>query len=95
MGVLEALSRAVYDPAKHLREGETTPPVDKTKQRIGRFVEVALPGAGNEELRGLVNKAIEFAHSVKHSTTPTRRDAGMCADAVILLANLLRRIGLD
>lgn len=95
VGVLEALSRTVYDPARHLRQGESPPPVDKTKQRIGRFVEVALPGAGNEELRGLVNKAIEFAHSVKHSTTPTRRDAGTCADAVILLANLLRRIELE
>jgi len=29
---------------------------------------------------------------VKHRTTPTRRDAGIAADAVILLANILRRL---
>jgi hypothetical protein len=92
VGVLEALSRTIYDPVKHLREGEQPPPVDKSKQRLGRYVEVALPGKGNEELRGLVNKSIEFAHSVKHAHTPTRRDAGIAADAVIVLANILRRL---
>jgi hypothetical protein len=92
VGVLEALGRTVYDPAKHLREGETPPPPDKTKQRLGRYVEVALAGSGNEELRGLINKAIEFAHHVKHSSTPTRSEAGIAADTVIMLANMLRRI---
>jgi len=58
VGVLEAVSRTVYDPAKHLYEGETAPAPDKTKQRLGRYVEVALPGATNVELRGLVTKAI-------------------------------------
>jgi hypothetical protein len=92
VGILEALSRTVYDPAKHLREGETAPPPDKTKQRIGRYVQDALAGPGNEELRGLLNKAIEFAHHVKHRSTPTRREAGIAADTVILLANMLRRL---
>lgn len=92
VGILEALSRTVYDPAKHLREGETPPPPDKTKQRIGRYVEDTLAGPGNEELRALLNRAIEFAQHVKHSSTPTRRDAGIAADAVIMLANMLRRV---
>ena len=35
VGVLEALSRTVYDPAQHLRPGEQEPPPDKTKQRLG------------------------------------------------------------
>lgn len=30
--------------------------MDKTKQRIGRYVEDALAGPGNEELRGLLSK---------------------------------------
>jgi hypothetical protein len=42
VGVLEALSGVIYDPSVHLREGEEVPPRDKTKQRIGRFVETAL-----------------------------------------------------
>jgi hypothetical protein len=92
VGVLEALGRTVYDPAKHLREGETPPLPDKTKQRIGRYVEDALSGPENEELRALVNRAIELAQHVKHSSTPTRREAGVAADAVIMLANILRRL---
>jgi hypothetical protein len=95
VGVLEALGRTVYDAARHLRDGETPPPIDKTKQRIGRFVEDALPGERNEDVRGLANKAIELAHHVKHSPTPTRREAGISADAVILLANILRRLEQD
>lgn len=92
VGVLEALGRTVYDPQRHLRSGETTPPPDKTKQRLGRFIEDALPGPENAELRGLATKTIELAHHVKHRTTPNRRDAGIAADAVILLANMLRRL---
>lgn len=92
VGVLEALGRTVYDPAKHLREGETPPSPDKTKQRLGRYIEDALPGGPNEELRGLGSKTIEVAHQVKHRSTATRREAGIAADAVILLANMLRRL---
>jgi hypothetical protein len=93
VGVLDALSRTVYDPSRHLREGETVPPPDKSKQRIGRYIEDTLAGPEHEDLRALTNKAIEFAHHVKHSPTPTRREAGIAADAVILLANILRRLG--
>jgi hypothetical protein len=92
VGVLEALSRTVYDPDKHLRAGETEPPADKTKQRIGRFIEVAAAGSVGEHIRGLANKAIELAHTVKHRETPTRREAGIGGDAVILLSNVLRRL---
>jgi hypothetical protein len=92
VGVLDALSRTVYHPSRHLREGETVPPPDKSKQRIGRYIEDTLAGPEHEDLRALTNKAIEFAHHVKHSSTPTRREAGIAADAVILLANILRRL---
>jgi hypothetical protein len=92
VGVLDALSRTVYDPSRHLREGEAIPPPDKSKQRIGRYIEDTLAGPEHEDLRALTNKAIEFAHHVKHGSTPTRREAGIAADAVILLANILRRL---
>jgi hypothetical protein len=92
VGVLEAVGRTVYDPTKHLREGEQMPPPDKTKQRLGRYVECTLAGGDSADLRGLVSKAIEFAHHVKHVQTPTRRDAGIAADSVILIANILRRL---
>jgi superfamily II DNA or RNA helicase len=31
-------------------------------------------------------------HGVKHSTSPTRREAGITPDSVILLSNILRRV---
>lgn len=95
VAVLEALSRTVYNPAQHLREGESEPTVDKTKQRIGRYVEDSLAGKDNESVRGVANKVIELAHSIKHSPAPTRRDAGIAADSVVMLANILRRVDQD
>jgi hypothetical protein len=92
VAVIEALSRQVYDPGRHLRQGETEPQVGKTKQRLERFVEDALPGPENATPRRLVRATIDMAQEVKHSDTPTRREAGLAADAVILLANLLRRL---
>ena len=90
--VTEALSRTVYEADRHLRPGETEPPIHSTKQRLERFVEDSLPGSANSALRRLARATIEMAQSVKHQTAPTRQEAGVAADAVILLANLLRRI---
>lgn len=94
VGVLEALSRTVYDPSIHVREGERPLDLGKSKLRIERFIEDGLPGKENEHIRGLARKAIELAHDVKHSPSATRRDSGIAADAAILLANILRRIDL-
>jgi hypothetical protein len=90
--VTEALSGIVYQPETHRREGETEPPVSNTKQRLDRFIEDGLRGPDNAALRKLARAAIEMAQAVKHRTTPTRKEAGIAADTVILLANLLRRI---
>jgi len=92
VSVTEALSREVYDPTRNLREGEEEPPVANTKQRLDRFVDDAAPGPDNAALRKLARASIELAQHVKHSTTPNRREAGIAADAVIQLANLLRRL---
>lgn len=90
--VLEALGRQVYNADVHLRPGEDEPPIGNTKQRIGRFVEGAAPGSENAVLRKLVRSSIEYAQEVKHRDLGSRRDAGITADSVILLANLLRRL---
>lgn len=91
--VLERISEVSYDPRVHLPEGEDEPAVASTKARLDRVVEVDLPGQGNAELRKLVRAAIEQAQAVKHRT-PDRRQAGVAADSVILLANIMRRIRL-
>jgi hypothetical protein len=95
VAVLEALSRTVYNPAVHVHEGEPELSSDKTKLRIARYVEDSLAGRYNQAIRGVVVKAVELAHDVKHSMEPTRREAGIAADAVIMLANILRRVDQD
>jgi hypothetical protein len=92
VAVTEALSAAAYDPDRHLRAGEEEPPVANTKQRLDRVIEDALPGSDNAALRKLGRAVIEMAQQIKHSTTPTRREAGIGADAVIQLANFLQRL---
>lgn len=93
VAVLEALSGVVYDHARHGRRDEDEPPVSKTKDRFDRYIEVELHGPSNAELRKLARATIEVAQAVKHRRdTTTRTDAGISGDAVILLANLLRRI---
>lgn len=90
--LLEALSRQVYDHGRHTPTGEEEPPVAKTKLRLERFVEERLPGAVNAEMRKFARSAIELAQAIKHGGTPSRTEAGIAADAVIVLANLLRRL---
>lgn len=90
--VTEALSREVYKVDRHLRHGETEPPVANTKLRLDRFIDDATVGPSNAALRKLARSAIEMAQAVKHSQTPTRVEAGVAADAVILLSNILRRL---
>jgi hypothetical protein len=90
--VLEALSAHVYDSDAYTPEGEDDPPVQKTKLRIDRYISHKLAGADNEGLRRLARSTIEVAQQVKHSHEPARTEAGIAADGVILLANMLRRL---
>lgn len=90
VAVLERLSEAAYDPARHLAAGETVPPVASTKARLLRVVEIDL-AESDKELVKLVRAAIEQAQAVKHRT-PDRRQAGIAADSVILLAAIFRRL---
>ncbi|MDD7965893.1 hypothetical protein [Actinomycetospora lemnae] len=95
VGVLEALSRTAYSVDRHLRDGESEPPVSKSKTRLDRVIECAMPGEANEELRGLAKRAVAAAHLIKHKETPDRREAGIAADTTILLANIVRRLDSD
>jgi len=95
VGVLEALSDAAYDPVRHLYDGEEVPPAAKTKQRLTRVAEHAVgPTGGSSELSKLIRAAVELSEAVKHSPSRTRMEAGIAADAVLLVANMLRRLTL-
>ncbi len=93
VALLEVLSDVCYDPDRHLYEGEDEPPVGNTKQRLSRVIEheVADQELG-KELGRLVKRAVELSQAVKHSPMRTRTEAGIAADAVFLIANMLRRL---
>lgn len=90
--ILEHLGDVSFDPDRYLQAGQPSPPRDKTKARFDLIIAHELAGADHEAIRKLTRGAVELAHEVKHRTTPTRRDAGIAADAVILLTNIMRRI---
>ena len=92
VAVIEALSRVVYVHAEHGISGEDEPAIGNTKERLTQFIEKSAAGSGNAALRKLARAAIEFAQETKHRRTGDRRSAGVAADAVILLANILRRL---
>ena len=92
VALIERLSEAVFDPDHHLQKGEDVPPVAKTKQRLGLFLEHAAAGRVNAEIRKVARAVIELAQAVKHRGTPSQRDAGIAADSVIQLAYILRRL---
>lgn len=79
----------------HGEANEPEPAVDKTKLRLDRYINARLPGKSNSEMRKYARGAIELAQAVKHSGSPTRTEAGILADAVIALANMLRRLADD
>jgi hypothetical protein len=92
VAVLEALSAAAYDPARHLFEGETEPPVTQTKNRIARIIEVDSEREGSDELMRLAWASADMAQAVKHNAAGSRVRDGIAADAVIQLTNLVRRL---
>lgn len=92
VGVLESLSAVVFEPAVHCPPDQEVPPVDRTDIRIGAYIDQRLGGKSNEELRGLVKKTSALSHKMKHSPRADRIATGIAADAVILLANILRRL---
>lgn len=92
--VLELLGDIAFDPAKYLSDGEEVPARDKTKNRFDKIINCELAGRDNDEMRGYARKLVELAHMVKHRATQSRKDAGIAADGVIALANMIRRITL-
>lgn len=92
VAVLEAISEVAYDPVRHLFVGETEPAVAQTKNRLARIIEVDGGASGSAEIVKLAKATIELAQAVKHNPAGSRTRAGVAADAVIQLANIVRRL---
>ena len=90
--ILLFLSEAAFIPARHLPAGEDLPPAAKTKNRFGMIIDRELAGPDQASLRKVAHATVELAEAVKHRKNPSRTDAGIAADSVIMLVNLMRRI---
>jgi hypothetical protein len=65
MGVMDALTRTVYDPKNTSLTVSKPLPLNRSKDRTCAFVRAQAPGGDNKSRRALVNAATELAHSVK------------------------------
>ncbi len=93
VALLEVLSEVCYQRDRHLYDGEEEPPVRNTKQRLSRVIEHEFADRDlGKELGRLVKRAAELSQAVKHSPTRSRVEAGITADTVFLIANILRRL---
>lgn len=90
--ILELLGDVAFDAQRYVPDGEEIPPKANTKKRFDLIIDFELEGSDNQRLRKLARAAVEVAQQVKHEGTPSRRDAGIAADTIIALTNILRRI---
>lgn len=90
--ILETLGDVIFDPTRHLNDGETAPSRGQTKNKFERVIDYELPGPENATLRKLARTLVEMTQDVKHSQTPTRVEAGIAGDCVLAFVNLMRRV---
>ena len=84
-----SLGYVVFDPEKHLSEGEPMPKRDNAKDRLAYAVGAEYGGRSNVELRGLVRATWTYVQDRVHDQSEDRRDAMIAADATIHLVKVL------
>jgi hypothetical protein len=92
VSVLEALGRAVFNPERHLPDGEEVPHPNDAQTRLGFFLKSVTKGKRFEEVRPIIRSSWRQAQAVKHRNDPNRTDAGIAADAIALLTAITRRL---
>ena len=88
--ILTTLGQVVFDPALDLEPGDEEPGPDDAKRRIACFLRRVAPGERAEHLRKIANGAYGQANAAKHRHAATRVDAGVAANATLLLVDTLR-----
>lgn len=90
MKVLTTLGHVVFDAERDLPAGEEEPGRDDAKKRIGHFLRRVAAGEKSENIRKIVNGAYGQANAAKHRHVATRADAGISANATLLIVSTLR-----
>lgn len=90
--VIEKLAIAAYDDDIHGRFSEGTTSPSDTKNRFEAIISAHASGRDNAAIRKLSKDIVVLTQEVKHRHTPDRADAGVAADSVVYLANVIRRL---
>jgi hypothetical protein len=88
--ILTTLGHVVFDSARHLLPGEKEPGPDDAKKRVGYFLRRVASGEKGDDIRKIVNGAYGQANTAKHRHLATRTDAGIAANATLLIVSTLR-----
>lgn len=88
--ILTTLGHVVFDATRDLPAGEEEPGRDDAKKRIAYFLRRVAAGEKGENIRKIVNGAYAQANAAKHRHVATRADAGIAANATLLIVSTLR-----
>lgn len=83
------VAQTVFDKDKHPILDGTKVSATDAKRMLEAFIAVEFAGQSKEELRKYARSAFDLANNLQHRRTATFRDAAICAEATISLANLL------
>ncbi len=80
--VMISLAQAVIDPAEVVSEDGVQPSDTDAARLLDAYIREALPGSGNEALRGAVRKSVKATSAVLHDRKATSQDASLIAELV-------------
>jgi hypothetical protein len=83
------VAQTVFDKERHPILDGTTASTTDAKRMLEAFIAVEFAGQSKEDLRKYARSAFDLANNLQHRRTATFRDAAICAEATISLANLL------
>jgi hypothetical protein len=89
--IINDAATLVWDESM-IPEGEPAPKKGDTKVLCEQIVSSAVAGPSNDKLRALLRAALGFAHDVTHSSSATRVEAYISAQATILVVRSLQQI---
>jgi hypothetical protein len=87
--VLISLGQEVYDPGRHGLVDGVAPSSGDAKRMLAAFIAAELAGSANEVARKHAKAALDLANRLQHERTADFRDAALCAEATISVANIV------
>jgi hypothetical protein len=86
--VLISVASEVYDPFRHKPEDGIEPSAADAKRKLDFFIASELNGPGNEEARRHAKAAVGLANMLQHRRTATFKDAALCLEATVSVAEI-------